>query len=72
MSTRDTKPGGSIHSSSTEPCKACGRETPHSVHIELVTESRKRNGNEKFSREPYRIATCMMCGQRERLRMNNA
>ena len=72
MSTRKRTGAGSSSATSSEPCQECDRETPHDVHIELVTESRKRNGNEKFSREPYRIATCMVCGRRVELRMNNA
>lgn len=55
----------------TEPCEACGRETPHSVRIELRTESRKRE-NAAFSREPYRVATCTHCSRTTSLRMNNA
>ena len=55
----------------TEPCEACARETPHSVRIELRTESRKRE-NAVFSREPYRVATCTHCGLTTSLRMNNA
>lgn len=54
-----------------EPCDACARVTPHSVRIELKTESRKRE-NAAFSREPYRVATCTHCGRTTSLRMNNA
>ena len=55
----------------TEPCDECARDTLHSVHIELRTESRKRE-NAAFSREPYRVATCTHCGETTSLRMNNA
>ncbi len=55
----------------TEACEACRRETPHSVRIEIRTESKKRE-NAAFSREPYRIATCQQCGDEQALRMNNA
>lgn len=54
-----------------EPCEACGTDTPHAVHIELRTESKKRE-NAAFSREPYRVATCALCGHTTSLRMNNA
>ena len=54
-----------------EPCDDCGRETPHSVRIELLTESDKRR-NAAYSREPYRLATCRFCGHTTRQRMNNA
>ena len=54
-----------------EPCEQCGDETPHGVRIEIRTESTKRE-NAQFSREPYRIATCEVCGEESALRMNNA
>ena len=55
----------------TEDCTGCGGETPHTVRIEIRTESRKRE-NAAFSREPYRVATCEFCGDESVLRMNNA
>ena len=55
----------------TESCGRCQRETPHTVRIEIRTESRKRR-NAQFSREPYRVATCQHCGDESTLRMNNA
>lgn len=55
----------------SEPCRDCGRETEHSVSIELRTESHKRE-NAAYSREPYRVATCTRCGLTTALRMNNA
>ena len=54
-----------------EPCESCGHETPHDVRIEIRTESTKRQ-NAEFSREPYRITTCVACGDESALRMNNA
>ena len=54
-----------------EPCDDCGRETAHSVVIELRTESMKRE-NAAYSREPYRVATCRFCGRETSQRMNNA
>ena len=62
------RPGFDTH---TEPCPGCGGETPHTVRIEIRTESRKRE-NAAFSRDPYRVATCEFCGDRSVLRMNNA
>jgi hypothetical protein len=55
----------------SESCTECGRETPHEVSIQLLTESRKEE-NAEFSREPYRVATCRVCGTEETVRMNNA
>lgn len=55
----------------TEECEKCGRETPHEVSIELLTESTKEE-NAEFSREPYRVSTCRVCGTEMSVRMNNA
>lgn len=55
----------------SEECTACGRETPHEVSIQLLTESRKEE-NAEFSREPYRVSVCRVCGAEETTRMNNA
>ncbi|RBI58613.1 hypothetical protein DMJ13_26145 [halophilic archaeon] len=53
-----------------EWCESCAVQTPHDVSIELRTESEKDN-NAKFSREPYRITQCQMCGETTSQRMNN-
>ena len=53
-----------------EECPRCGRDTPHEVCIQLLTESKKQQ-NAEFSREPYRVSTCRICGNEESLRMNN-
>ena len=55
----------------TEPCETCDRETSHDVSVELRTESEKRQ-NAEFSREPYRVAACRICGTERSIRMNNA
>jgi len=54
-----------------EECDQCSRETPHEVSIQLLTESRKEK-NAEFSREPYRVTTCRVCGTETLTRMNNA
>jgi len=54
-----------------ELCEDCGRETPHSVSVELKTESKKKE-NAEFSREPYRVTVCRVCGTERSQRMNNA
>lgn len=54
-----------------EECPTCERETPHSVSLEILTESNKPK-NAQFSREPYRVSTCRICGTESTLRMNNA
>ncbi|MFB6106403.1 MAG: hypothetical protein ABEJ70_05465 [Halobacteriaceae archaeon] len=55
----------------TEHCEACGRQTRHTVSVRLVTESTKSD-NAEFSREPYRITECSVCGETKNQRMNNA
>jgi uncharacterized metal-binding protein YceD (DUF177 family) len=55
----------------TEECARCGRETPHTVSVELRTESAQEE-NAEFSREPYRVAECRTCGEQHSQRMNNA
>ena len=55
----------------SELCDRCGRETRHDVRLELRTESTKRK-NAEFSREPYRVATCVDCGSERVQRMNDA
>ena len=51
-----------------EECDDCGRETPHEVRVEVQSE----NPESSFSREPYRVAECQVCGETEEVRMNNA
>jgi hypothetical protein len=55
----------------TEDCGSCGRATPHSVAVKILTESGKRE-NAEFSREPYRVSECRLCGETTTTRMNNA
>jgi hypothetical protein len=55
----------------TESCEECERETPHEVSVQIKTESQKRE-NAEFSREPYRVTECQICGAESSQRMNNA
>jgi len=55
----------------SEACSDCERETPHSVSLQIETESEKPE-NAEFSREPYRVTECRVCGATTRTRMNNA
>ncbi|WP_435181833.1 hypothetical protein [Halorussus sp. AFM4] len=61
----------SAFSETVETCEACGEATPHDVTIEIQTES-KKSENTEFSREPYRVAECLECGETTSKRMNNA
>jgi hypothetical protein len=54
-----------------EQCSTCGEARQHEVSIELLVES-EDDTNQKFSREPYRIAECHGCGSTTKLRLNNA
>lgn len=54
-----------------EFCEHCDRDTPHAVDIELRTESDSEE-NPEFSREPYRVSTCLSCEATTVLRMNDA
>ena len=53
----------------TESCEQCGTDTPHEVGIEIRTEGSGENAS--FSREPYRVATCVRCGHESATRMND-
>ncbi|MFB6072975.1 MAG: hypothetical protein ABEJ88_08405 [Halobacterium sp.] len=55
----------------SEYCETCDRETAHSVEIELRTESDSPE-NDEFSREPYRVSTCLACDATTSIRMNDA
>ncbi|MFB6207137.1 MAG: hypothetical protein ABEJ05_11500 [Haloglomus sp.] len=54
-----------------EECTTCSRETAHQVSVEIRTE-RQKTENAEFSREPYRVATCLVCGEEDTVRMNDA
>ena len=68
MTTTTRESGSSRFSEITEECERCARETVHIVAIEMRTE----NPDSPFSREPYRIAECNVCGATEEVRLNNA
>lgn len=53
-----------------EDCTECSERQPHEVSIEIRTESTKEE-NTEFSREPYRVAECEVCGTTTATRMNN-
>ncbi|RBI60141.1 hypothetical protein DMJ13_20540 [halophilic archaeon] len=53
-----------------EHCRICADQTPHEVSLEIRTESNKSD-NAEFSREPYRITHCLICGEITSQRMNN-
>ena len=55
----------------SEACADCGRDTPHAVSVQIETESSKTE-NAEFSREPYRVSECQVCGATTSTRMNNA
>ncbi|WP_276298823.1 hypothetical protein [Halorussus lipolyticus] len=65
--TPDTDAAGAF-SELTEECPDCERETPHAVAVELRTE----NPDSSFSREPYRVTECSVCGATEEVRLTDA
>lgn len=54
-----------------EQCSECSRETPHAVSVQILTEN-TTSENAAFSREPYRVSKCQVCGHEVSIRMNNA
>lgn len=53
-----------------EHCDSCRSETPHAVGIEIRTENEQAE-HSSFSREPYRVTTCAICGEQTSIRMND-
>lgn len=66
-----TRPASDTFSTISEECDDCEHETPHEVSVEIRTESKHRE-NSEFSREPYRVSECTVCGTETTTRMNNA
>lgn len=56
-----------------EECPSCGRETDHEVGVELRREAPEgvEERRRDYSKEPYRVAECQECGNREVERMND-
>ena len=67
MSSQGETAAGTFQSI-VEACDDCERETPHEVAVELRTET----PGSSFSREPYRVSECIVCGTETITRMNNA
>jgi len=53
-----------------EHCDECGKAQPIEVSISILTES-PTGENAAFSREPYRIVECRVCGDVTKTRMND-
>lgn len=51
----------SADTDSTDTCSRCGRETSHAVRIEIRADTTSPK-DERFSRKPHRVTTCMVCG----------
>lgn len=67
----DTVGTGPARDTVIENCGPCAEPTPHDARIELRTESAKET-NAQYSREPYRVARCTVCGETSVQRMNDA
>lgn len=68
---RGSGPGGMAVSPVTEPCDTCESSTPHEVRVE-VREAGEPSKHAEYSRQPYRIAVCQRCGERQDHRVNTA
>jgi formate dehydrogenase assembly factor FdhD len=55
----------------TEECSECDHDTAHEATVELRTEN-PDSENASFSREPYRVSECTVCGHTSTERWNNA
>lgn len=64
-------PADSRATGDRERCENCEERTPHAASVEIRTES-AGSENAQYSREPYRVSECRVCGTTERDRMNNA
>jgi hypothetical protein len=69
MATDTPQPAGDHQ---TEHCSSCDQLTKHEVSVEIREESSDDSPTRKFSREPYRVTTCRVCGTETVQRMNNA
>lgn len=66
-STRPTS-GPAATADRVEECADCQQETGHEVRVEVRSE----NPDSAFSREPYRVTKCTICGTKTTTRLNNA
>ena len=71
MSLGEKPSSGPAFSAVVEECDDCDRETTHEISIKMRTEN-PDSENAEFSREPYRVAECTVCGDTSTERMNNA
>ncbi|MEE6211045.1 hypothetical protein U3A55_12910 [Salarchaeum sp. III] len=54
-----------------EPCPVCDATTTHAVAIELRQEC-PDGDNSAYSREPYRVTECTVCGASRASRVRSA
>ena len=61
------------HVNLVETCMGCGQDTEHRVRLQILEENSSDDSESRsFSREPYRVSECSICGETETTRMNNA
>lgn len=68
----NNKPSGT---SREEDCPSCERVTAHDVRIEIReggTSYAEERGTMKYSRGPYRVTECAVCGHVEEERISAA
>lgn len=71
LSTGEMSATNRVSDGMSEHCEECGRETPHNVSVQIMTESSNPE-NAEYSREPYRVSECRVCDAETAIRMNNA
>jgi hypothetical protein len=61
--------GSELHAQELKVCDNCGGRREHETSLLLRTETKRADGrsaNETYSRRPYRVFTCMYCGEKSR------
>jgi hypothetical protein len=65
----DANPTSDLHAQELKVCDDCGGLREHETSILLRAETKRedvRSANETYSRCPYRVFTCMYCGEKSR------
>lgn len=60
------------HDEMEERCENCERITSHHVEIRLLVPGSTDRPTAKFSRHPFRVARCRVCGEESHRRAGEA
>ncbi|MDS0297198.1 hypothetical protein NDI76_00390 [Halogeometricum sp. S1BR25-6] len=69
MTSRQSSDPSGVTESTLRHCENCGGRREHTVHLELhqcKTRDDVRVENKHYAKKPYRIATCVYCGESSR------